>query len=159
MKYENDLDRFPVRKHPRLKDYDYATANYYFVTICTHNKLCVFGDPMRLSSIGKIAQALLKEIPVHFPGVTVDKYVVMPNHIHGIVVLPGNTANLSTIIGQYKAAVTKSARDFYMDGSLWQTSFHDHVIRNQADYERIWTYIDGNPSKWDEDCFYVPERR
>ena len=157
MEYGNDADRFPVRKHPRLKAYDYATANYYFVTICTHNKSCIFGSPMNLSPIGKLAQALLEEIPVHFPGVVMDKYVVMPNHIHGIVILPGNNAKLTTIIGQYKAAVTKSVRDIYGDVPLWQTSFHDHVIRNQKDYERIWTYIEGNPSRWAEDCFYVSD--
>ena len=153
---EKDLDRFPVRKHPRLKNYNYTTANYYFVTLCTHNKDCLFGEPSALSQMGQIAQMLLLEIPTHFPGTVVDKCVVMPNHIHGIIVLPGGTAELSVIIGQYKAAVTKSVRRFYPNICLWQRSFHDHIIRNQGDYERIWTYIEGNPSKWAEDCFYVP---
>ena len=148
--------KFPVRKHPRLPHYDYTTANYYFVTICTHKKVCLFGDSTTLSPIGKIAEELLLKVPDHFPGIEIDKYVIMPNHIHAMIILPGGTVELPTIVGQYKGAVTKAIHNEYPNICLWQTSFHDHIVRNQADYERIWTYIDGNPSKWLEDCFYVP---
>ena len=153
-------DRFPVRKNPRLQSFDYTSCNYYFVTICTDQKKCVFGEPNRLSPIGKVAEECLQEIPVHCPEVTVDKWVVMPNHIHAIIILPGNGMNLSTIIGLYKSAVTKRARSFLADGNLWQASFHDHVIRSQQDYERIWLYVEGNPSRWMDDCFYTskPDR-
>ena len=154
---ENDPIRFPVRKNPRLKDYDYTTQNYYFVTICTHNKQCLLGKPSELSALGKIAEKHLQEIPTHFPGVIVDKYVVMPNHIHGILIFPGENANLSAVVGNYKAAVTRSVQKEYANRIIWQRSFHDHIIRNQADYERIWQYIEGNPGKWMEDCFYVKE--
>jgi len=156
MIYDNDTGRFPVRKHPRLKEYDYTTENYYFVTLCTRNKERLFGDAENLSPIGKTAESCLREIPKHFCNVVLDKYVVMPNHIHAIVILPGKTANLSVVIGQYKAAVTKQLHKTFPKLSLWQTSFHDHVIRSQEDYERIWAYIEGNPSKWTEDCFYMP---
>ena len=151
------LDRFHVRKNPRLKNYDYSSHNYYFVTVCTQNKHCLFGSPARLSAMGKIADHRLREIPIHFPGVLIDKWVVMPNHIHAIVVLSGNATNLSTVIGQYKAAVTKEIRLQFPDKSVWQTSFHDHVIRDQADYERIWLYIEANPARWMDDCFYTPQ--
>ena len=154
---ETNQDRFPIRKHPRLKDYDYTEQNYYFVTICTHNKRCLFGKPAELSALGKLAEKHLQEISVHFPGVVVDKYVVMPNHIHGILIFPGENANLSAVVGNYKAAVTRSARKECADRIIWQRSFHDHIIRNQADYERIWQYIEGNPSRWEDDCFYVQQ--
>ena len=152
-----DNDRFPVRKNPRLNNYDYASHNYYFVTICTHEKMCLFGSPAKLSAIGKIAAECMERIPIHFPGVTIDKWVVMPNHVHAIVMLPGNTAALPAVIGQYKAAVTKAARRVQPDIQIWQSSFHDHIIRNQMDYERIWAYIDANPVRWTDDCFYIPQ--
>ena len=152
---ETDQDRFPVRKNPRLKGYDYTSYNYYFVTLCAHNKQCLFGTVGQLSAVGKLAEEFMRSIPEHFPGVVVDKYVVMPNHIHGILIL--SEVDLSVVVGQYKATVTKYARELFPGISVWQTSFYDHIIRNQADYERIWTYIEGNPGKWMEDCFYVRE--
>ena len=97
----NDNDRFPVRKNPRMKQYDYTSHNYYFTTICTRDKLCLFGSPAKLSPMGEIAADCLRNIPAHFPGVMIDKWVVMPNHIHAIVILPGSTVNLSNVIGQY----------------------------------------------------------
>ena len=153
----DDFERFPVRKSPRLKQYDYTSCNYYFVTICTKDKACLFGSPAKLSRMGRIAADCLKEITLHFPGVVTDKWVVMPNHVHAIIILPGDTAALPTVIGQYKAAVTKKIRTLASGTDVWQSSFHDHVIRNQADYERLWTYIDANPAKWMEDCFYIPQ--
>ena len=152
--YENK-ERFPNRKHPRMKHYDYSTPNYYFVTICTKDKRCIFGNPGQLNELGLIAQKIILEIPNHFPEVLVDKYVVMPNHVHAILILQQQNALLSTVIGQYKAAVTKKARTVFPDIQIWQTSFHDHVIRSQASYEKIWLYIEGNPAKWQEDCFYI----
>ena len=107
-----------------------------------------------MSPMGEIAAQCLREIESHFEGVQLDKWVVMPNHIHAIVVLPGKTAKLSTIVGQYKAAATRKIHEVVPDAKVWQNSFHDHVIRNQADYERIWTYIEGNPGRWEDDCFY-----
>ena len=108
MSRDNELDRFPIRKNPRLSDYNYASGHYYFVTICTFSKRCLFGIPAELSPMGKIAADYLPEIPAHFPGVKIDKWVVMPNHIHAILILPGDKQSLSTVIGQYKAAVSKA---------------------------------------------------
>ena len=155
MLYEEDADRFPKRKNPRLKQYDYSTPNYYFITICSWDKTCMFGNVTQLNSLGIIAQQKIQEITNHFPGVKVDKYVIMQNHVHAILILDGKT-NLSTVIGQYKAAVTKQCHILRPNQKIWQASFHDHVIRNQADYERIWEYIDTNPARWLDDCFYTP---
>ena len=95
-------------------------------------------------------------LPKHDQYVEIDKYVVMPNHIHMIMVLKnGNTANVNQIIGLFKSGVTREVRDTYPDMDLWQRSYHDHVIRDRAGYEKIWNYIEGNPSKWEEDCFYI----
>ncbi len=147
--------KFTDRKHPRLKNYDYSTENFYFVTICTHDKKCIFGDPDRPNKNGIIAYEGIRNIPCHFPGVRVEKFVVMPNHVHMIVELPSNTANLSVLIGQYKAYVTKKIREELPDMNVWQKTFHDHIIRNQSGFEKIWQYIDNNPAKWEEDCFYT----
>ena len=150
-----DTERFPVRKNPRMKNFDYTSPNYYFITICTHEKKWLFGLPGKLSACGEIAKECFLEIEKHFSNTKVDKWTVMPNHIHGIIILPGG-ADLSAVIGLYKAAVTKKIHQMQPELKVWQTSFHDHVIRNQADYERIWQYIDANVARWTEDCFYTP---
>ena len=148
-------DRFPKRKNPRLPQFDYSQPNYYFVTICTWEKACILGAPAHLSPYGSVAQNCLPEIEAHFQGVILDKWVVMPNHIHAIIILPGGI-NLSTVIGMYKSAVTRQIHKTDPSLRVWQNSFHDHIIRNSSDYERIWSYIDGNPQKWEADCFYNP---
>ena len=155
--YNNDTDRFPNRKHPRLATIDYSTPNYYFITICTHNKKCIFGKPDQLNDFGNIALQALTDIPHHFPNVTVDKAIVMPNHIHAIIVLSNHQTNLSTVVGLYKSSVSKQIHSIAPNEIIWQSSFHDHVIRNQRNYKQIWTYIDENPSKWEDDCFYIYE--
>ena len=154
--YRYNDKKFTDRKHPRLKKYDYSSENYYFVTICTHEKKCIFGFPKELNNNGKIAQMGIENIPEHYEGVKVQKFVIMPNHVHMIVQLPPNMFNLSMVIGQYKAFVTKYIREREPNMIVWQRSFHDHVIRNQQSFEKIWQYIDGNPGKWEEDCFYSP---
>ena len=152
MYIHEDSSRFPKRKNPRMTHFDYTSANYYFITVCTHNRECLFGTSGQLNVLGQLVQKGIENIPLHFPGVKMDKYVVMPNHVHAIVVIEeGCAASLSTIIGQYKSAVSK-----YVSASrLWQRSFHDHVIRNRISYEKIWNYIDTNPVRWKSDCFYA----
>ena len=155
MQSATDKDRFPSRKHPRQKNFDYSSPNYYFVTICTWDKNCIFGKPNHLNPWGAIAEMMLQEVERHFPGVRIDHYVIMPNHVHVILILQGEGANVSHIIGQYKAAVTRKIRETAPLQKVWQTSFHDHVIRNQKDYERIWLYIQANPQNWNKDCFFA----
>ena len=146
---------YAKRKSPRISYYDYSLPNYYFITICTHNKKCIFGKPNQLNDCGEIARKSMEQISDIYPQVRVDKYTVMPNHVHAIIVLSGDMAvGIPHIIGQYKMSVTKHIRSMYPDMMVWQRSFHDHIIRNQKSYERIWEYIHNNPAKWEEDCFY-----
>ena len=149
----------PKRKSPRIPGYAYSTPNYYFITICTDDKDCIFGQPGKLNFRGEIAEEHLLKIPELNPKIILDKYVVMPNHIHGIFIVQAENAeegldDISIVIGQYKMSVTKKIRIREPGRKIWQRSFHDHVIRNQKQYEKIWMYIENNPLKWEEDCFY-----
>lgn len=145
----------PKRKSTRIPGYDYSRANYYFITICTHEKRCLFYERGRLNKMGIIAETCMQEISQHFGGCKVDKFVIMPNHIHAILVIDEmGESPITTIIGQYKASVSKLIHKENPDLQVWQRSFHDHVIRSQKRYEEIWSYIDTNPLRWTEDCFY-----
>ena len=147
---------FYSRKSPRIPNYDYSSENYYFITICAHEKRCIFGSVNALNTIGLIVSKHIEQIQMHYQTVNVDKYVVMPNHVHLILYLDsGKEADTRHIIGQFKSGVSREVRKLYPDIQLWQRSFHDHVIRNQADYERIWLYIEGNPLRWEQDCFFM----
>ena len=150
------------RKSPRLPHYNYASDNYYFVTICTANKECIFGNPRTLNWKGIIVKKHIESICDHYSGITVDKYVVMPNHVHLIVVLgcnpeSSNNTKLNTVIGQLKSGISREIHEKEPNMVVWQRSFHDHVIRNQKAYEKIWLYIDSNPQLWDKDCFYIDD--
>ena len=110
-----------------------------------------------LSTWGKIVATAIQNIPTHYPAISVDHYVVMPNHIHLLLQIntdddgrPLPAPTISVVVQQLKGVVTKQ-----IGHSIWQKLFHDHVIRNEQDYLKIWNYIDGNPSKWEEDCFYT----
>ena len=143
------------RKSCRIPNYDYSTSNYYFITICTDHRRCIFGSVEKLSKFGEIAKEEILSIPKHYDGVLVDHFVVMPNHIHMIVVLEEKAPNLNQIVAQYKSGVSRRIHHLFPDISVWQRSYHDHVIRNQISYENIWNYIQENPLKWVEDCFYI----
>lgn len=147
---------FYSRKPTRIPNFDYSRNNYYFITICTHHKKCIFGSPDSLNRIGRIVERHIQNIPGFYQNVFVDQYVVMPNHIHLILVLNNGDHNptVPLIIAQFKRGVTKEIRSIFPDKILWQRSFHDHIIRNQKEYEKIWTYIENNPLNWDKDCFY-----
>lgn len=152
----------PQRKSPRLKDYDYSSPGGYFVTICTQQKQHFFGKIqdgiMQLSDVGQIAHDHWTTTPDHFPTVKLGDYVVMPNHVHLIVFLeesPTGKPSLPTIIGSYKAAVTRIAkRELDFTAKIWQTLYHDHIIRNLADLNRIRDYVEHNPARWEADTFY-----
>ena len=155
VKKERNEERFPRRKSPRIPGYDYATPNYYFITICTHEKRCIFWSKGNLSPLGQIAYDILMQIPAHFPKNSVDSFVVMPNHIHMILVVEPEGADARVVIGQYKSSVSKEIHKISPGLRVWQTSFHDHGIRSEADYQRIRSYIETNPMRWEKDCFYV----
>ena len=108
-----------------------------------------------LSDIGEVVDTAIKNIPVVYSCVRVDKYVVMPNHIHVILNIENNRGSalrsptINTIVNQMKGYVTKQ-----IGFSIWQKSFHDHIIRTEQEYREISDYIDQNPQKWQEDCYY-----
>lgn len=98
--YEQEYNRFPVRRNPRSRQIDYTSVNYYFVTICTRKHTCIFGKPGQPNRLGKIAELGLCNIPDHFPGTRVAKYAVMPNHEHAIIAMETQGTNLSVIRNQ-----------------------------------------------------------
>ena len=151
------------RKPNRIPGYDYAAPGYYFLTICTadHNplfgRICVCPNDslparMVLNPVGQTVEQAILAIPDHYPDTAVAKYVVMPNHVHLILVIsesPEKAPSVSRIVQQFKRAVS-----IRLGKSVWQQGFYDHVIRGDADYREIWTYIDNNPVKWAVDKYY-----
>ena len=147
---------FYSRKSPRIPGYDYSSCNYYFVTICTHEHQCLFGFTDNKSKSGEIAENHILQLSEHYDTIDIIKFVVMPNHVHMILSIGAgeNNPNLNQIIAQYKSGVTREIRKLCPNQNVWQRSYHDHVIRDQKGFEKIWTYIENNPLKWEEDCFY-----
>jgi len=157
----------PVRKHIRLKDYDYSKAGYYFITICVKDMqellwrrdahCASVGDAEnpQLSDIGEVVKTAIENISHYYKAIKVDKYVIMPNHLHLIFVVRNDerramrVPTISTVVNQMKGYVSKE-----LGHSIWQKRFHDHIIRDEADYQRIWQYIDENPARWSEDMYY-----
>jgi len=120
------------RKSPRMKGYDYSTPTAYFITICTHKKQCIFGKPDILNQYGQIAHYTVLELPSLFPCISVDHFVVMPNHVHmlltinaGQAELLDHTPNLSTIVGTYKSRVSRLIHQSDSKINVWQRSYHD----------------------------------
>ena len=149
---------FYNRKSPRIPDFDYSNNGFYFVTIFTHDKKCIFGKPDELSHIGMIAWNEISSIEDHYNNVKIDCFVVMPNHIHAIIVIDyRNGISLNTIVGQYKSGVTRKIREICPDMIVWQRSYHDNIIRNENQYQKGWEYIAANPLRWLEDCFYTKD--
>jgi REP element-mobilizing transposase RayT len=183
----------------RLKNWDYGSNGAYFITICTQNKDHFFGKIVDrqfiASEIGTLAEKYWMEIPNHFPYIELGNFEVMPNHVHGILIINKNgvggnggfvdrgsvdrgsvetlhcnvstpkkneqmanispkSGTISTILRSYKSVVSKNARFIHADFG-WQPRFHDHIIRNAPEWERIQTYIENNPLNWKEDKFYL----
>jgi len=153
----------------RLKDWDYSSPGYYFVTICTRKFDPIFGDVtqgrVELSEVGKIAKKFWIEIPSHFPNVGLDEFVIMPNHVHGIVLIKSQhvetqhaaslqkpkPGSLSTIIRSYKSALTRWSRRNGHPTFVWQPRFYDHIIRTDKSLHEIREYMRDNPIKWNLD--------
>lgn len=151
---------FRYRKHPRLKDYDYSRAGYYYVTIHTERNVPPLSvvvqketPTIALSAAGKIAEQQLFALETRFPYVRIDKYVIMPTHIHAIIVLdPGGypRPGLPEIVRAYKSLTARLCNQTLgtVGQSLFQTSFYESVLRNERAYQECWRYIDENPAKW-----------
>ena len=160
----------PERKPNRLPNFDYSTPGAYFITICTENKRPILSQIVgggaldaphtQLTGIGQIVRQYIL-FGNNIEGLTVDKFVIMPNHIHLILLIDSRPASgTSWAPSPTNAAiphfVSTLKRFFHRDigRKIFQRSYHDHVIRNEKDYLKIWEYIDNNPTRWKEDCFY-----
>lgn len=157
------------RKLNRLTGFNYSTSRYYYVTICTYNKTEFFGsiinNKMVLNQYGDIANEAWKDLPNHHKNIQYDEFIVMPNHVHGIIIIknpmvgagpaqpskPTQPTNLSTIIGSYKSRVTKDINRIKRNVFKWQRSFYDHIIRNDSTLDKIRNYIINNPAQWEND--------
>ena len=162
----------PNRKPTRMRGFDYSRNRAYFITVCTQERKALLADICRggalLLPIGELVEQQLLDLPAKYD-VVIDKYVIMPNHIHMILVLCSGrdgeeqspSPTLSDVVCLFKSITTKQANR--MDGNpgrrIWQRSFHDHIIRNEQDYEMIWRYIDENPQRWEQDCFFQNSER
>jgi putative transposase len=149
----------------RLANWDYSVSGWYFVTICTHKKACSLGSAghgaIVLSEAGLIAATEMELVTSHYFNVLVDRFVIMPNHVHAIIVIEGPAAfapselkprrvavSLSTIVGSYKAGVTRICGIRGILNFQWQRRFHDHILRSNASVNSVRDYIDRNPQNW-----------
>ncbi len=164
-----------IRKRNRLPNWDYGSEGMYFITICTVNKQCSLGQiivgddahivpQIRLSAYGKIAERFLRTVP------GMIQYCIMPNHIHALIQVSADAGasgpmwasaptkgtpcaqSIPQRIRSFKALVTKTCGK-----ALFQRSFYDHIVRDEADFLRICAYMDNNPAKWEEDKYYIKE--
>ena len=149
----------PQRKPNRLTDFDYNQNGAYFVTVCTQHRKRILSDIVGDGTpvpkpYGMIAEKMIGQIPDKYPSVTVDQYVIIPDHIHMLLRIDNGTGNpsptLGNVIGWYKYQVTKQInRQTNTEGNkIFQRSYYNHVIRNQQDYDEVWQYIENNPIKW-----------
>ena len=143
----------PKRKPTRLKEYDYSTPGAYFITICTNQRLHLFGNitdgHMQLNDLGVIVNHEILKIESYYENIRIDKYVIMPNHIHIIIVIleaeginpfPTIKYDISNVVGKFKAGVTRIVGNAFMHfvkKPIWQNSYHDHIIRGEKDYQKI----------------------
>ena len=172
MKYNPEAHH---RRSIRLKGWDYSQAGAYFITICTQNRECLFGEivdgEMRLNEAGNIARQCWDDIPIHFPHVDPDVFVIMPNHIHGIILiidtppagaknfspLPkttrqcGTSKTIGSIVRGFKIGVTKWMRNSTPVDDVWQRNYWEHIVRNESEMDRIREYIQNNPAQWELD--------
>ena len=151
----------------RLQTWDYSNPSWYYITINTKKHQECFGviknDKMVLNAVGRIAEKHWLEMPDHYPSVKLDYYVIMPNHIHGILILndvetghaPSLQSNiirkpsLGNVIGNFKSAVTKWCNKNGFSSFSWQSRFYDRIVRNEKELYQIRKYIAQNPLKWD----------
>lgn len=185
--------QFNHRHSLRLKGFDYTSSGAYFITICTENRCCLFGkiafiadtgvcpyNEMVLNDAGKMVADLWRQIPEHYADVNIDEYVVMPNHIHGIIIINRERAvdnpslqisesgqtrgsapthlSLPDIVKRFKSLTTKRYIDGVkdrgwkpFDGRLWQRNYYEHVIRDDDDFNHIREYIQFNAANWEKD--------
>ena len=161
------------RRSIRLRGYDYSQAGAYFITLCAQNRECLFGyvlgDAIRLNDAGRFVKNVWDALPDHYAGVTLDAFVVMPNHVHGIILLhdvgaqfiaPNNdqgainrAPTVGEIIRAFKARCTHGINQLrsVRGVSTWQRNYYEHIIRNEPSLQEIRKYISNNPAQWAND--------
>ena len=167
------------RRSVRLQDYHYSQAGAYFITVCTQERRALFGEivdgEMVLNDAGRAVEHTWLAIPQHFPQVELDAFVVMPNHLHGIVVISGSPVgakdfsplhrinhppfrpvgtpakSIGSIVRGFKIGVTKWFRERGDTRVVWQRNYYEHVIRGEESMSRIREYIQNNPARWEFD--------
>ena len=155
----------------RLQNWDYSANAAYFITICTQNNEHFFGlvknNQMELSAIGQIAHDCWLEIPQHFSFVSLDRFIIMPNHLHGIIFIKKDnnqrakhknqfgpqSQNLASVVRGFKAGVTTQARKINTHFS-WHNNYYENIIRNRSMLENLSLYTLNNPKTWPNDKFY-----
>lgn len=164
-------DCLPQRKHTRLKCYDYSSAGAYYITICTQSRKCLLSrivgrglapTEIQYTTYGQIADEQLLLLEARFPLLKIDQYVIMPNHIHAILLIEeaGGASpcpTISDIVCAYKSITTRQCKKVRPIVKLFQTSFYEHVIRGHEDYDEIVEYIANNPKQWELDKLYSGE--
>ncbi len=191
MRLGNHMDHSETfhRRTIRLKDFDYSQSGAYFVTICTKNRQCIFGEIqlglMELNASGRVAAAQWEHLPRRFTNLELGEWVIMPNHIHGILIITGRgeathnkypaspdsiikdasplrsngtiPGSVGAIIQNYKSITSRKISDQIenMRGSVWQRNYHEHIIRNERELHAISGYIMTNPQNWEKDTEYV----
>ncbi len=153
-----------TRKRIRLKEYDYGREGAYFITICSYEREYLFSEiasteGVRLSNIGMVIDREIQQLLTRYPAISIDKHVIMPNHVHLILFVNETPTPLKVgdVIGALKSLTTKRANEIECvpGRKIWQFRFHDHIIRNEEEYRKIWDYIDTNPQKWREDYYFI----
>ncbi len=165
----NDL---PKRKPTRLKDYDYSTPGAYFITICVKDRKqilskIIVGDGVLdvpkniLTKYGIIADKYINQLNDFYDYIFVDKYVIMPNHIHLLLSIKDfengtsrTPSPTSSIVSKFISTFKRFCNKEYGE-NIWQRLSNDHIIRGEKDYQKIWEYIDSNVIRWEKDCFYT----
>ncbi len=154
------------RRNNRLEKYDYSQTGAYFITICVKDRKNILSkivgagvpDCPRICLLyhGEIADRYIKQLDSFYSYLSVDKYVIMPDHIHLIISVkrgqsrtpaPTNENNKNSDISKFVSTFKRFCNKEYLE-NIWQRSYYDHIIRNQQDYNEIWEYIENNPEKW-----------
>ena len=173
MKYNPEKHR---RRSVRIPGYDYSQDGGYFVTICEKDRFSLFGEiinnQIKLNAIGKHVQYWWYQISQRYPNVELDEYIIMPNHMHGIIIIKnyGNCRgevtsplqfsqqcpSLGKIMAYFKYQSTKHVNQLRNTPGhkLWQRNYWEHIVRNEMELNRIRNYIQNNPVKWKNDRYY-----
>lgn len=156
----------PKRKRIRLPDYDYSGNGAYFITVCTQNKVKLFGEIGENTPARQMVEKVFAQVLSRYPHVDCPKYVLMPNHFHALLVIDKRdmeaSATVMNVVQAFKSISTveyirlvKAGFAVPFEKKVWQRSFYDHIIRSERDFQEVWRYIDENPLKWKLDRFYL----